>query len=79
MASILLLLEALIRCCHHEIVPQSPKWKEKETKDLTLIIKAKKQEKESRGLDNLDCFWSFFHDRNDDTKPWKLADSSIWL
>ncbi|KAG4981720.1 hypothetical protein AAZX31_10G010800 [Glycine max] len=63
MASILLLLEALIRCCHHELVPQSPTWKEKETKDLTHIIEVKKPAgKASIGMDNLDGFWSFFSD-----------------
>ncbi|RDX71051.1 hypothetical protein CR513_49638, partial [Mucuna pruriens] len=80
MASILLLLEALIRCCHHELVPESPRWKEeKETKDLTPIIKVKKPGKASTGLDNLDRFWSFFNDHNEETKPWKLAEYKAGL
>ncbi|KHN00221.1 hypothetical protein glysoja_022825, partial [Glycine soja] len=78
MASILLLLEALIICCHHDLVPQSPMWKEKETKDLTPIIVVKKPGKASTGMDNLDGFWSFFIDHKEETKHWKLAECCIW-
>lgn len=80
MASILLLLEALIRCYNHELLPQNLRWKEKETKDLTHIIEVKKAKKASTNLDNnLDRFWSFLNDHKEETKPWKLAhDGCIW-
>lgn len=69
-----------MRCCHDELVPKSTRWKEKETKDLTSIIKVKKQGKASTGLDKLelDYFWSFLNDHKEETKTWKLAECYIW-
>ncbi|KAF1878903.1 hypothetical protein Lal_00047575 [Lupinus albus] len=43
MASILLLLEALIRCSHHELLTQHQNWKEKEINFFRPIIKVEKQ------------------------------------
>ncbi|ESW17118.1 hypothetical protein PHAVU_007G212100 [Phaseolus vulgaris] len=74
MASILLLLKALLRCCHHELQHESLRWKDRETKDLTSIIAGKA----CTGWDNLDHFWSFFNDHNEETRPWKLAECCIW-
>jgi len=72
MASILLLLKALLRCCHHELQPESRRWKDTETKELISTIKGKKAGKSSSGLDNLEHFWNFFNGHNDETRPWKL-------
>ncbi|CAL0300201.1 unnamed protein product [Lupinus luteus] len=77
MASILLLLEALIRCSH-ELLTQDQNMKEKERNHFTPIIKVKKQGKEPTHLDNFDCFWSLLNDHNEETKPWNLAECCIW-
>ncbi|KAE9618845.1 hypothetical protein Lalb_Chr02g0146951 [Lupinus albus] len=78
MASILLLLEALIRCSHHELLTQHQNWKEKEINFFRPIIKVEKQGKESTSFDNFDCFWSLLNDHNEETKPWNLAECCIW-
>lgn len=78
MASILLLLKALLRCCHHELQPESARWKDTETKELASIIKGKKAEKPSSGSDNLEHFWSFLNGHKEETRPWKLAECCIW-
>lgn len=78
MASIWLLLEALIRWREGNdelVVPMEERWKEKAKGELGGIMRATKQSQEwSISRDILDCFRS----RDRQTQAWELGEPGIW-